>query len=60
MEDDYYAEIQILVDGWPWNLREPKPRRAPRRFPSADRLCLRWELEARRPAPPAAPVDRTR
>jgi hypothetical protein len=44
--DDYYAEIQILIDGWPWNLADRPPRRF-LRFPSADRLCLQWDIEAR-------------
>jgi hypothetical protein len=43
--DDYYAEIAIEIDGWPWNVKE----RAPPRFPRAEKLLGEWaRWEARR------------
>ena len=43
--DDYYEEIAIEIDGWPWNVKE----RAPPRFPRAEKLLDEWaRWEARR------------
>ena len=47
-EDEYYAEIEICVDGWAWNVSEA--HRLHPLFPSADRVCMSWELESRRRA----------
>ena len=38
MQDDYYAEIVIEIDGWLWNPKDqPRPH-----FPSVERLLAEW------------------
>jgi hypothetical protein len=54
MDSEYYAEIDISVDGWPWNILEAtRAQRAeprlPNRFPSADRIYRLWLIQSRRP-----------
>ena len=47
-ESSYYAEISILVDGWPWNLSEFDFRRwfAPGSCPQ---MVLTGGIEAKKP-----------
>ncbi len=52
MDDEYYEEIEIEIDGWLWNARDlrERPNKTVRltRFPSARRLLQSWE----HPSPP--------
>jgi hypothetical protein len=45
VDDDYYAEIVIEVDGWLWNAKDAARERPPRiqHFPSARRLLQAWD-----------------
>ena len=45
MDDDYYDEIVIEVDGWWWNPKDERER-IPfviKHFPSARRLLQAWD-----------------
>jgi hypothetical protein len=52
MDSEYYAEIDISIDGWSWNVLEATraqraDTRRPNRFPSADRLYRLWIIQSR-------------
>jgi hypothetical protein len=43
MDDDYYEEIVIEIDGWLWNAKDRRDKPRIQRFPTARRLLQAWD-----------------